>query len=58
MYNNETVIFSFGTESSFKNGVALDMKRYASNDVYQREVQTYISLDSACFMMRLTCGGY
>lgn len=36
MYNNEAVTFSFGTESSFKNGVAHDMKRYASNDVYQR----------------------
>lgn len=35
-YNNEEVTFSFGTESSFKNGVAHDMKLYASNDVYQR----------------------
>jgi len=38
-FNNEIVIFSFGTESSFKNGVAHDMRRYASNDVYQLTVR-------------------
>lgn len=35
-YNYDAITFSFGTESSFKNGVAHDMKQYASNDVYQR----------------------
>lgn len=35
-FNDETVTFSFGTESSFKNGVAHDMRQYVSNDVYQR----------------------
>ena len=34
--NGELVTFSFGTESSFKNGVAHDMRHYAANDVYQR----------------------
>ena len=35
-YNDDEVTFTVGTESSFKNGVAHEMKRYASNEVYQR----------------------
>ncbi len=35
-FNDEKVTFTVGTESSFKNGVAHEMKRYASNEVYQR----------------------
>lgn len=35
-YNDEEMTFTIGTESSFKNGVAHEMKRYASNEVYQR----------------------
>lgn len=34
--NDEEVTFTVGTESSFKKGVAHEMKRYASNEVYQR----------------------
>ena len=35
-YNDETLSFTIGTESSFKNGVAHEMKAYAPNEVYQR----------------------
>lgn len=35
-YNDDEVTFTVGTESSFKNGVAHEMKGYVSNEVYQR----------------------
>lgn len=35
-YKDDEVTFTVGTESSFKNGVAHEMKGYVSNEVYQR----------------------